>query len=86
MIEVEALTEQDNYAVIRLPARTFPGVVVQGDSLSILTADVRRGLDRLRSGNVPEGVDEVATVLQTLEGMQRSYERALAEHSIPLPY
>lgn len=44
-VEVDALTEQHTYAVIRLPERKFPGVVVQGDCLSTLVADLRRSLD-----------------------------------------
>jgi Family of unknown function (DUF6959) len=85
-IEVEALTEQHNYAVIRLPARKFHGVVVQGDSLSILIADLRRALDCFRQGDLEDGVDEVAAVLESLDDVKRSYERVLAAHSISLPY
>jgi hypothetical protein len=85
-IEVEALTEQHNYAVIRLPERRFPGVVVQGDSLSILVADLRRALDHLRTGNIDDGVGEVASALASLEDVQQSYEDALAAHSIRLAY
>ncbi len=31
-IEVDLLTNQGNGAVLRLPERKFPGVVVQGDT------------------------------------------------------
>ena len=85
-IEVDAFTGQGNYAVIRLPARKFPGVLVQGDSLSMFVADLRRGLERLRRGDIDEGIDEVADVLDRLTEVQRSYEYVLADHSIPLPY
>ena len=85
-LKVDALTEQYNYAVIRLPERKFPGVVVQGDSLSTLVADPRRALDYLREGAVEDGIAEVADVLETLESAKGSYEAALAAHSISLPY
>ena len=85
-IEIETFNGQANYAVVRLPSRKFPGVVVQGDSLSIFVADLRRGLEQLRQGVIDEGINEVAEVLDRLEGVQRSYERVLADHSIPLPY
>lgn len=83
--EVEAFNGQANYAVIRLPSRKFPGVVVAGDSLSILVADLRRGLERLRRGELDDGAEEIAGVLDTMETVQRAYERVLAEHAIPLP-
>ena len=85
-LKVDALTGQHNYAVIRLPERKFPGVVVQGDSLSTLVADLRRALDYLREGAVDDGIAEVADVLETLKGAKGSYEAALAAHSISLPY
>lgn len=85
-IEVEALTDQHDYAVIRLPTRKFPGVVVQGDSLSTLVADLRRALDCLRQGDLDVGIDEVAAVLESLDDVKRSYEGVLAAHSISLPY
>ena len=34
--QLEMWSEQVNSAVVRVPGRRFPGVVVQGDSLSIL--------------------------------------------------
>ena len=85
-IEVEALTEQHNYAVIRLPERKYPGVVVQGDSLSILVANLRRGVEQLRDGQYDDGLDEINEVLEILEGAQHGYETALDAHSIPRPY
>ena len=84
--EIEAFIGQANYAVIRLPARKFPGVVVQGDSLSVFIADLHRGLEQLRQGLFDDGIDQVADVLDRLQEVQRSYEHVLAEHSIPLPY
>jgi hypothetical protein len=34
LVEVDLLTDQGNGAVLRLPDRSFPGVLVQGDTLS----------------------------------------------------
>ncbi len=36
-IEVEIFSETTNSPVIKMPNRKFPGVVIQGDSLWILT-------------------------------------------------
>jgi hypothetical protein len=85
-IEVEALTDLHNFAVVRLPDRRSPGVLVQGDSLSILVGALRSGLDMLLSGESEAGIGELSEVLETLEAAQRGYEEALAAHSIPNPY
>jgi hypothetical protein len=74
---VEALTDQRNYAVTRLPQRHFPGVVVQGDSLSTLVGYLRDALAAIRSGDTDVAVAVVGEVLETLEGVQRDYEAAL---------
>jgi len=85
-MEVDALTDQGNYAVIRLPERKFPGVLVQGDSVSILVANLRQSRDRLQQGEHEDGIGWLIQVLDDLEAMQRAYEAALTEHSIPFPY
>jgi len=85
-VEVDALTDQGNYTVIRLPGRKFPGVLVQGDSLSILVANLRQSRDRLQQGEHEDGIGWLIQVLDDLEAVQRTYEAALTEHSIPLPY
>jgi hypothetical protein len=85
-IEVEALTEPHNYAVIRLPTRRFPGVVVQGDTLSTLVATLRRAVNLIEAGATEDGLEEVGEVLETLEAAQGGYEAALEAHAIPKPY
>jgi hypothetical protein len=36
----KALSDATNYAVVQLPGRAFPGVVIQGDSLHSLIAEI----------------------------------------------
>src|SRR5947208_15384020 len=83
-IAVELLTDQGNIAVIRVPGRRIPGVVVQGDSLSILVADAEA------LAAVTQATPEVHELAQDLaHEMSRIlayYSEALAEHGIALPY
>ncbi len=81
------LTPAHNFAVVQLPGRQYPGVVVQGDSLSILInrlEDVRRALQEGRSDDalalLSDELDEMLAPVQAL------YERVLAEQGIKLPY
>lgn len=85
-IEVDALTSQHNYAVVRLPDRRFPGVVFQGDSLSILVDQACTLLRTLEAEDLATAHDEAADLAATLTQIQQIYEGALAQHSIPLPY
>ena len=79
-IEVDALTDQGNYAVIRLPERKFPGVVVQGDSLSILISNLRRSRDQLlrqagKANGRPESLTQGADLSHL--GFRRSASRCV---------
>jgi type VI protein secretion system component VasF len=69
-----------------MPGRRYPGVVIQGDSLSILF-DLAMGLTEL----LPEASDaelrEVAAELaEKLFDHVRNYEAVLKEHGVALPY
>ena len=85
-IEVDSLSATINAAVIRLPGRQFPGIVIQGDSLKIL-ADSVNELRRLAEGSaVPELEEAALELAQILAGYQGAYEDALRKNNLPLPY
>jgi hypothetical protein len=44
--QVEVLSDGVNHAVVRMPGRRFPGLVVQGDRLISLTAAAQRVVER----------------------------------------
>ena len=85
-IEVESFSAEPNAAVVRLPGRKFPGIVIQGDSLKILVDCVEDvSLLAERSDN-PE-LQESATELQTLlKSYKKAYEEALRASGQSLPY
>lgn len=85
-MQVEALTDATNYAVIRLPNRAFPGVVFQGDSLSILyqnVEDVRAVID---AEDLATAREEIGYVCDELRGLLEYYEATLAAEGLELPY
>ncbi len=84
-VEVESLTDQSNFAVIRLPQRKFPGVVFQGDSLSTIVADASQLAVSAQRG-APDVAELAAHLSEQLASIQHHYEQALAAHRIPLPY
>jgi hypothetical protein len=65
-IEVDLLTSPGNYAIVRMPGRRFPGVVVQGDSLSILAYDAEEIANALSKSGlaIAEEASDLATRLR----------------------
>ncbi|MFF9780195.1 DUF6959 family protein [Streptomyces sp. NPDC013978] len=85
-IEAELFTDGGNDAVVRLPGRRFPGVLVQGDSLHILRSDVAEVAEACERGDVDEARDAVGLLLANLDALLARYEAALSDHGIPRPY
>jgi hypothetical protein len=79
----ELLTPPHNYAVVQLPGRRFPGVVVQGDSLSVFCEGAKR-VAMLAAGTAAD--DEAAYLCEELNSVLRSYIRVLESRSIELPF
>ncbi|MER6268605.1 hypothetical protein [Streptomyces sp900105755] len=85
-IEVELFTGGANDAVVRMPGRRFPGVLVQGDSLHILRSDVAEVLEACERGDLDEARESAGLLLTSLDVLLTQYEAALVEHDIPRPY
>ncbi|MGC0421176.1 DUF6959 family protein [Embleya sp. AB8] len=85
-IEVELFTDASNDAVLRLPGRRHPGVLIQGDSLSILRAEVASIVEACDQGDPTEARETAALLLGDLDELLTRYDTALAAHGIPRPY
>jgi hypothetical protein len=86
-ITVESLSGPGNFAVVRLPGRRHPGVVVQGDSLWSLRSQAYELRATLHESGVGQQVEEEAGLLcEALDGIIQHYERCLEENGLELPY
>lgn len=85
-IEVDLLTDQGNNAVVQLPGRKYPGVLVQGDTLSTLITTTNEAIEALRQGDTGEAETLIRELLARLQDSQSCYEAALQARGIPLPY
>ncbi|MEV1064119.1 hypothetical protein [Streptomyces sp. NPDC050263] len=85
-IEAELFTDGGNNAVVRLPGRRFPGVLVQGDSLHILRTDAAELVDACERGDLADARDGAGLLLAGLDALLDRYAAALAEHEMPRPY
>ncbi|MER5652784.1 hypothetical protein ABT076_07185 [Streptomyces sp. NPDC002131] len=61
-VEAELFTDGGNNAVVRLPPRRFPGVLIQGDSLSVIRSEVAEVLEACDQGDLA-GARETAGLL-----------------------
>ncbi|MEM7664770.1 MAG: hypothetical protein AAF250_02860 [Pseudomonadota bacterium] len=77
------LTPAHNGAVVQLPGRNYPGVVIQGDTLNNLVLLLR---DQKNETNEDEKSAMVDEVLEILEGSLRDYFSACAESGIDIPW
>jgi hypothetical protein len=85
-ITVDLYTEPTNNAVLQIPGRRYPGVLVQGDTLRsiFLAADSMCKLATKQSDK--DLLDEALGLRETLTEIVDHYERTLNENQISLPY
>ncbi len=74
------LSPATNGAIVQLPDRKFPGVVVQGDTLNNLIGMLQSAL----TGH--EGMEWTEEALGILIGMRAHYEAVCTKIGSPLPY
>lgn len=85
-ITAELFSEPVNNAVIRLPGRAFPGVLIQGDTLASLF-QIARDAERLTpKDSASDLADAVTELRERLEATLVWYEHALSNAGMQLPY
>ncbi|MFF5188188.1 DUF6959 family protein [Streptomyces sp. NPDC000345] len=85
-VEAELFTDGGNNAVVRLPPRRFPGVLIQGDSLSIIRSDVAEVVEACARGDLAEARETAGLLLADLDELLARYNAALDAHKVPRPY
>jgi hypothetical protein len=84
-IEVDLLANSTNRPVVKLPFRSYPGVLIQGDTLSGIYSRAVEMYDALQQCPDHKDVD-AQLLLEVLAGCVLEYEAALEAHGISLPY
>ncbi|NKX88017.1 DUF6959 family protein [Nocardia coubleae] len=82
----EVLETQGDYSLIRWSGRKFPGLLMQGDTLSILVSDARELEELIDAGDLEEARAAAHELLRSLSVMQRSYEEMMKLAGVKLPY
>jgi hypothetical protein len=84
-VEIEMFSETTNCPVVRVPHRKFPGVVIQGDSLSVLLCEAQ-GICKMVAENDPELPDAADYLKGLLWDYVREYEHVMEANGLELPY
>ena len=83
---VEIYSNATNSAVIRHPARKFPGILVQGDTLHSMKKGAERALANLDIEKNEEAYFEVKDLHDWLTALTHHYKSTLLEHEMTLPF
>jgi len=75
-----------NGGIVQMPGRRFPGIVLQGDSLSALFDAVAFCLNGAKARRDQETYFALLTLAESLQGHLLHYEETLARLGTPLPY
>jgi len=72
--------------IVQIEGRRFPGIVIQGDTLSNLFEGARFLLAQFKRTRDEERYYEALMLAENLQGYLVHYEMTLAQHGFELPY
>lgn len=78
--QVEIYSDQTNMSVLRHPNRRYPGVLIQGDTLSSIVHE----LDIARARHDDEGREALNLAAERLREMLDHYRAVLSAHGIAM--
>lgn len=90
-MEIESVvvySTDSNYAVIKPPGRSFPGAVIQGDSLAVLCDHALSVVSHVENGDTSseDFLGEVEELTNSLIGRLLHYQAVLNAHEIRRPH
>ncbi|KJK57621.1 DUF6959 family protein [Saccharothrix sp. ST-888] len=85
-IDAELFDAGGNDAIVRLPGRRFPGVLIQGDSLMILRESLAEVQELCVNGETADALEALAYTLEELDGRLERYRVACAAHGMNVPW
>ena len=83
---VEVYSDQTNAVVLRHPARKFPGILVQGDTLHSMCSRADGACAGAKGQFQGEAYEELYALREELWSLLNQYKTVLRAHQIPLPF
>ncbi len=79
---VRLLSKPTNFAVVQLPQRQYPGVVIQGDTLASCVSQLTRMKSLLDTNDLDELRYEINELDEMLSGALAFYQKVCKDNSI----
>ena len=85
-MELEVYSQSMDRGVVRMPSQSFPGLVLQGETLSSLLRLAKSTYENLPNTTDTELIDTSRELMESIQKLISHYEATLGKHNIPLPY
>jgi hypothetical protein len=85
-MELEVYSQSINRGVVKMHSQNFPGIVIQGETLSNLLALAASAHEKALGTSDTELINLSLELRDSLQKLLSHYEATLNKHNIPLPY
>ena len=85
-MELEVYSQSIDRGIIRMPSQSFPGLVLQGETLISLLRLAKLAYEKLPDAAETELIDTSRELMESIQKLVAHYESTLGKHKIPLPY
>src|SRR5512139_3980006 len=85
-MDLEVYSQSIDRGVVRMPSQSFPGLVLQGETLNSLLKLSRSTYEKSLNTTDTELVDTSRQLMESIQKLVSHYEATLNRHNIPLPY
>ena len=85
-MELEVYSQSIDRAVIKMPSQSFPGLVLQGETLSSLLKLAKTAYEKSQLTSDTELIDTSRELLESIQKLVAHFEATLNKHNHPLPY
>jgi len=85
-MELEVYSQSIDRGIVRMPSQSFPGLVLQGETLSSLLRLAKSTCEKLQDTTDTELMSTSRELLESIQKLVSHYEATLGRHNIPLPY
>jgi hypothetical protein len=85
-MELEVYSQSINRGIVKMPSQSFPGLVLQGETLASLLKLARAAHGKSQNANDTELIDISRELMESIQNLVSHYESTLKRHNIPMPY
>lgn len=85
-MELEVYSQSIDRGIVKMPSQSFPGIVLQGETLSSLLRLAKLTYEKLPDTASAEVRDTARELMESIQKLLSHYEATLGKHNIPLPY